>query len=127
MPLLVFAKAVVATMLSQITPIAIQNTEWKHYALFIATNFAAAFMYFFFLPETKGKSPKKIAELFGDALATEQLGHINAAGRSRALFRRVSMLKKKNSLRGLASAASSCLTNLLIEFSYFKICIISKR
>jgi hypothetical protein len=51
-------------------------------------------MYFFFLPETKGKSPKKIAELFGDALATEQLGHINAAGRSRASFRRVSMLKK---------------------------------
>jgi hypothetical protein len=71
--LAVFSKAVVAIVLSQITPIALQNVGWRYYALFIATNFVAAFIYYFFLPETKGKSLEEIAELFGDALATDRL------------------------------------------------------
>lgn len=75
--LAVFSKSVVAIVLAQITPVAIQNVGWRYYALFIATNFAAAFVYYFFLPETMGKSLEEIAELFGDAVATEQLGDID--------------------------------------------------
>jgi hypothetical protein len=81
----VFCKAVVAIVLAQITPIALRNVGWRYYSLFIATNFAAAFVYFFFLPETKGKSLEEIAELFGDALATEQLEEIEVAGKEQPL------------------------------------------
>ena len=72
----VFSKSVSAIVLSQITPVALQNVGWRYYALFIATNFAAAFVYFFFLPETKGKSLEEVGELFGDVLATEHIGEI---------------------------------------------------
>ncbi|RDW68193.1 hypothetical protein BP5796_08850 [Coleophoma crateriformis] len=74
--LAVFSKAVTAIVLAQISPLALQNVGWRYYALFIATNFAAAFVYFFWLPETKGRSLEDIAELFGDVLATERLDEI---------------------------------------------------
>ncbi|KAL3464517.1 general substrate transporter [Aspergillus heterothallicus] len=67
----VFSKSVAAIVLSQITPTAMQNVGWRYYALFIATNFAAAFVYFFLLPETSGKTLEEIAELFGDATVKE--------------------------------------------------------
>ncbi|KAI1089900.1 general substrate transporter [Rostrohypoxylon terebratum] len=73
----VFIKAVVAIVLSQITPLAIVAVSWRYYSLFIATNFAAAVVYFFFLPETSGKSLEEIAELFGDTLATGHIGEID--------------------------------------------------
>ncbi|KAI4863399.1 general substrate transporter [Hypoxylon rubiginosum] len=73
----VFTKAVVAIILSQITPLAIAAVSWRYYSLFIATNFAAAVIYFFFLPETSGKSLEEIAELFGDTLATGHIGEID--------------------------------------------------
>jgi hypothetical protein len=69
----VFSKSVSAIILSQITPVALENVGWKYYALFIATNFVAAFAYYFFLPETGGKSLEEIGELFGDTLATAHL------------------------------------------------------
>ncbi|KAI9154880.1 High-affinity glucose transporter [Paramyrothecium foliicola] len=74
----VFTKSVVGIVLSQVTPIALANVSWRYYSLFIATNMSAAVFYFFCLPETSGKSLEEIAELFGDCLATEQLGTINA-------------------------------------------------
>jgi len=73
----VFCKAVVAIVLSQITPLALAAVSWRYYSLFIATNLAAALIYFFFLPETGGKSLEEIAEVFGDSLAAEHLGHID--------------------------------------------------
>lgn len=78
MGLAVFTKAVAAIVLSQITPTALQNVGWRYYSLFIATNFVAAFVYFFLLPETGGKSLEEIAELFGDALAAEPSDKIEA-------------------------------------------------
>ncbi|KAH8747898.1 general substrate transporter [Hyaloscypha finlandica] len=83
----VFSKAVVAIVLAQITPIAIQHVGWKYYSLFIASNFVAGFIYYFFLPETKGKSLEEIAELFGDALATEQLEDIDTSGKEGTMVR----------------------------------------
>ncbi|GLI73614.1 hypothetical protein PoHVEF18_001834 [Penicillium ochrochloron] len=73
MGLCVFTKSVAAIILSQITPVALENVGWRYYALFIATNFVAALVYYFFLPETGGKSLEEIAELFGDTLATARL------------------------------------------------------
>ncbi|TKX19973.1 high-affinity glucose transporter-4 [Elsinoe australis] len=73
----VFVKAIAAIVLSQITPVAIQQVGWRYYSLFIATNAAAAVIYFFFLPETGHKSLEEIAELFGDTLATEHIGEID--------------------------------------------------
>ncbi|KAN0116882.1 putative hexose carrier protein [Hyaloscypha variabilis] len=85
--LAVFCKAVVAIVLAQITPIAIQHVGWKYYSLFIASNFVAGGVYYFFLPETKGKSLEEIAELFGDALATEQLEDIDTSGKEGMMVR----------------------------------------
>ena len=79
--LAVFCKAVVAIVLAQITPVPIQEVHWRYYFLFIACNFAAGLVYYFFLPETKGKSFGEIAELFGDALATEHLEDIDTSGK----------------------------------------------
>ncbi|CEJ56714.1 hypothetical protein PMG11_02913 [Penicillium brasilianum] len=78
----VFSKSVSAIILSQITPVALENVGWKYYALFIATNFAAAFVYYFFLPETGGKSLEEIAELFGDTLATAHLDQMEGEEKS---------------------------------------------
>jgi hypothetical protein len=71
MGLAVFSKAVSAIVLSQITPTALENVGWRYYSLFIATNLVAAFVYFFLLPETGGKTLEEIAELFGDTLAPD--------------------------------------------------------
>lgn len=59
-------------------------THFRFYSLFIATNFAAAVIYFFFLPETGGKSLEEIAEVFGDALASEHIGDIKITKRQEA-------------------------------------------
>ncbi|KAF5578576.1 high-affinity glucose transporter [Fusarium subglutinans] len=50
--LAVATKAIVAIVLSQITPLAIANVGWRYYSLFISSNAAAAVFYFFILPET---------------------------------------------------------------------------
>ncbi|KAJ0143369.1 Acyl carrier protein [Fusarium oxysporum f. sp. albedinis] len=65
----VSSKSVVAIVLSQITPLALAEVSWRFYALFIACNTAASVLYFFFLPETGGKTLEEISELFGDAVA----------------------------------------------------------
>ncbi|KAJ4168766.1 hypothetical protein NW754_010694 [Fusarium falciforme] len=81
----VFMKSVVAIVLSQITPVALANISWRYYALFIATNTTAGILYYFFLPETGGKTLEEIAELFGDTLATDHLGEIDLDAKNAAL------------------------------------------
>ncbi|KAF5663030.1 high-affinity glucose transporter [Fusarium circinatum] len=73
MALAVATKAIVAIVLSQITPLAIANVGWRYYSLFISSNAAAAVFYFFFLPETSGKSLEEIAALFGDDVIVSSL------------------------------------------------------
>ncbi|KAF4964198.1 hypothetical protein FSARC_7832 [Fusarium sarcochroum] len=77
----VASKSVIAIVLSQVTPLALADVSWRYYSLFIASNLAAAIFYFFFLPETSGKSLEEIAALFGDEVvvssnqAEAKLGH----------------------------------------------------
>lgn len=72
----VSSKSIVAIVLSQITPLALKEVSWRFYALFIACNTAAAVLYFFFLPETGGKTLEEISELFGDAVAVDMHANI---------------------------------------------------
>ncbi|KAK6857865.1 general substrate transporter [Apiospora arundinis] len=81
----IFMQSVVAIVLSQITPIALAQVSWRYYALFIATNLAAGIIYFFFLPETAGKSLEEVGELFGDTLATDHIGAIDVASKHGAV------------------------------------------
>ncbi|KAJ9415500.1 hypothetical protein QL093DRAFT_2088606 [Fusarium oxysporum] len=52
------------------------KVSWRFYALFIACNTAASVLYFFFLPETGGKTLEEISELFGDAVAVDMHANI---------------------------------------------------
>ncbi|KAK8062744.1 hypothetical protein PG997_014841 [Apiospora hydei] len=81
----VFFHSVVAIVLSQITPVALAEVSWRYYSLFIATNLTAGLIYFFFLPETAGKSLEEVGELFGDVLATDHIGDIDVAAKTSAV------------------------------------------
>ncbi|KAJ3540956.1 hypothetical protein NM208_g4816 [Fusarium decemcellulare] len=87
----VFSKSVTAIVLSQVTPIALADVGWRFYALFISTNVAAGVLYFFFLPETGGKSLEEIAELFGDALATGHIDEIDVRAKNEMFAEEIEM------------------------------------
>ncbi|KAL8377153.1 hypothetical protein RB595_008026 [Gaeumannomyces hyphopodioides] len=81
--LAVTSKSVVAIASPQITPVALADISWRFYTVFIATNLVAGIIYFFFLPETSGKTLEEIAELFGDTVATRDAGKTNGQANSR--------------------------------------------
>lgn len=72
-----FCNGVAAIALSQITPIALDNISWCYYAVFIASNLAGVFFYFFLLPDTNGLSLEEVGALFGDEMATAKLDEID--------------------------------------------------
>ncbi|KAF5565876.1 sugar transporter [Fusarium napiforme] len=90
----VSSKSVVAIVLSQITPLALAEVSWRFYALFIACNTAAAVLYFFFLPETGGKTLEAIAELFGDAIAVDMHANIQKLDATSVIHAEGSELRK---------------------------------
>ncbi|KAK9326886.1 general substrate transporter [Lipomyces starkeyi] len=95
-------KAIAAIVLSQITPVALANVSWRYYSLFIATNLTAAVIYFFFLPETGGKSLEEISELFGDRLATEHIGNNDVAADLKDTLGSVEHVEEYTSLKNRA-------------------------
>ncbi|KAF8482245.1 general substrate transporter [Gautieria morchelliformis] len=53
-------------LISEASPVAMQNSSWKYYILFIVLNIADFFIIAFLFPETKGKSLEEMATVFGD-------------------------------------------------------------
>jgi sugar porter (SP) family MFS transporter len=60
-------------LISQISPIGLQNLGWKFYLLFICTNFVNGLIVIFFFPETKGKTLEEMDEVFGDQVIPHAL------------------------------------------------------
>lgn len=53
---------------AQVTPVALSNVEFKYFYLFFGLNLVAMTCYYFFYPETKGRTLEQIDALFGDQL-----------------------------------------------------------
>lgn len=76
--LAVFSMSVTNIWFSQITPLAMEAIAWKFYLVMIATNLAAAFIYWMWLPETNQLSLEEIAGAFGDDIAKNKLDEFHA-------------------------------------------------
>jgi hypothetical protein len=63
-----FTNWTVNLIFAQFTPDALSAVEFKYFYLFFALNLIAATCYYFFYPETKGRTLEQIDELFGDQL-----------------------------------------------------------
>ncbi|KAF9009839.1 general substrate transporter [Hymenopellis radicata] len=60
-------------LLSQVSPLAMDNVGWKFYLLFILLNFCDFVVILFFFPETKGKTLEQMAAVFGDEIDNRQV------------------------------------------------------
>jgi len=69
MGLSTFTLGVSSIVVSQITPYALDGIGWRFYAIFIAITALSTLVYYFVLPETKGKHLEEIGALFGDISA----------------------------------------------------------
>jgi hypothetical protein len=68
----------VGLLFNQLSPKAFAAISWRYYAVFVACDVVAAFCFFVFYPETKGKTLEEMAVIFGDDLAiTEYLQPTN--------------------------------------------------
>lgn len=54
------------TIIGQVTPIGLQQLDWKYFLLFISTNTTNGILAYFLFPETKGRTLEEIGVLFGD-------------------------------------------------------------
>jgi hypothetical protein len=71
------------TFIGQVSPIALQNVNWKFYILFICLNFFDFIAVLFFFPETKGTS----SCCFVAKLCLIRLFRKNTGGDERSLWR----------------------------------------
>ncbi|KAL3471150.1 general substrate transporter [Aspergillus californicus] len=63
-----FTNWAVNLIFAQFTPNALDTVGFKYFYVFFALNIIAATCYYFFYPETKGRTLEQIDELFGDQL-----------------------------------------------------------
>ncbi|KAE8146848.1 hypothetical protein BDV25DRAFT_143300 [Aspergillus avenaceus] len=63
-----FTNWTVNLIFAQFTPNALSSVEFKYFYLFFGLNLIAMACYYFFYPETKGRTLEQIDELFGDQL-----------------------------------------------------------
>ncbi|KAI8714922.1 PA14 domain-containing protein [Fusarium sp. LHS14.1] len=73
-----FYQRVASIVVSQITPIAMNNISWHYYAVFIATNVLSLCVHKWVLPETQGLTLEEVGVLFGDHVAAGKLNEIPA-------------------------------------------------
>jgi hypothetical protein len=64
----------------KIPRLTLSDETTRYYSLFIASNLAAAVFYFFFLPETSGKTLEEIGALFGDEVVTRDTDKVDGLG-----------------------------------------------
>ena len=65
----------VGLLFNQLSPKAFAAIGWRYYAVFVGCDAVAAFCFFVFYPETRGKTLEEMAELFGDRVAfSEYIG-----------------------------------------------------
>lgn len=74
-----FTNWTVNLVFAQFTPNALDNVGFKYFYLFFALNLIAATCYYFFYPETKGRTLEQIDELFGDQLVPHAMEDPDAA------------------------------------------------
>ncbi|KAL4862994.1 hypothetical protein BDV12DRAFT_206854 [Aspergillus spectabilis] len=74
-----FTNWTVNLVFAQFTPNALDTVGFKYFYLFFALNLIAATCYYFFYPETKGRTLEQIDELFGDQLVPHALEDPDAA------------------------------------------------
>ncbi|QIW99101.1 hypothetical protein AMS68_004619 [Peltaster fructicola] len=68
-----FTNWILNLIFAQFTPTALTNIGFKYFYVFFAFNVIAFLCYFFFYPETKGKTLEQLDELFGDQLVPHAL------------------------------------------------------
>ncbi|KZV86359.1 general substrate transporter [Exidia glandulosa HHB12029] len=62
-----------SVLISQVSPIGLQNIGWKYYIVFVVTNVMNMLIVIFFFPETKGKSLEEMDAVFGDQVIPHAL------------------------------------------------------
>ncbi|EHY53514.1 hypothetical protein HRR83_003719 [Exophiala dermatitidis] len=70
----------VGLLLNQLSPRAFKALGWKYYIVFVVCDAFAAFCFFVFYPETKGKTLEEMADLFGDNVAFSEYIGTTATG-----------------------------------------------
>ncbi|KAL2411316.1 MFS-type transporter criB [Exophiala dermatitidis] len=70
----------VGLLLNQLSPKAFKALGWKYYIVFVVCDAFAAFCFFVFYPETKGKTLEEMADLFGDNVAFSEYIGTRATG-----------------------------------------------
>lgn len=66
-------------IIAQISPIAFADVGYRYFYAYFVFNLVAAACYFFFFPETKGKTLEQMDELFGDQIIPHALEDPQAA------------------------------------------------
>ncbi|KAL0944501.1 hexose carrier protein [Colletotrichum truncatum] len=74
-----FSNWTVNLIFAQFTPNALTALEFSYFYLFFALNIVAFLCYWFFFPETKGRTLEQMDELFGDQLVPHAMRDSDAA------------------------------------------------
>jgi hypothetical protein len=56
-------------VLVQITPIALASISWRYFLIFVISSGIYIFIFYFFYPETKGKTLEELEGIFGDKVS----------------------------------------------------------
>ncbi|TFK75143.1 general substrate transporter [Pluteus cervinus] len=73
------------TLLSQVSPLAMESIQWKFYLIFVCLNLVDLVIIILFFPETKGKTLEEMDAVFGDVKRNMSADDLDAGeGREKA-------------------------------------------